>query len=164
MLLRHAKSAYPTGVRDHDRPLSDRGGRDAVAAGPVLRSRVDRLDLAIVSSAHRAQQTWTSVASAWPRPPHHTTDERIYEAWVDDLLLLLREVSDSVNTLALVGHNPGFEELAFSLASESSDRTARETMGKKFPTSGLATFSVTTSWARLVHGCADLTSFDVPRG
>ena len=137
--------------------------RDAGAAGPVVRSRVEALDLAIVSSARRAQDTWAAVASAWPRTPQHATDERIYEAWVDDLLLLLREVSDSVTSLALVGHNPGFEELAFSLASASSDPMAMETMGKKFPTSALATFSVSSGWGAVAHGCADLTSFDIPR-
>jgi phosphohistidine phosphatase len=163
-LLRHAKSAYPAGVADHDRPLAERGQRDAVAAGPVLRTRISTPDLVIVSTAKRARQTWAEVVKAWPAPPHLVTNERIYEAWADDLLLLVRDTDESVRNLVLVGHNPGFEELAFSLAAEDSDDTAMVSMSQKYPTCGLAVFEVEQPWAHLVHRGARLTSFEAPRG
>ena len=33
VLLRHAKSAWPSGVPDHDRPLAGKGRRNAQATG-----------------------------------------------------------------------------------------------------------------------------------
>ncbi len=40
VLLRHAKSAYPPGVADHERPLNDRGRRDAPEAGRWLDAHI----------------------------------------------------------------------------------------------------------------------------
>ena len=163
-LLRHAKSAYPAGVGDHTRPLAERGLRDAAAAGPVLRERLGTPDVVLVSSAVRAQQTWAAVARAWSHPPHQRTEDAIYEASTDDLLLLIRETEESVHSLLLVGHNPGFEELSFALASDDSDGDSITRMGEKFPTCGLAILDVPESWGHLVHHGARIRSFDVPRG
>ena len=163
-LLRHAKSAYPAGVRDHDRPLSDRGRRDATAAGAILHARLGTPDLVVVSGARRAQETWVGVAAAWTHPPHHVADERVYEASVEDLLLLIRGIADGVESLLMVGHNPGFEELAFALAAGDSDPVALELMEQKYPTCGLAVFAVPEPWQHVVHRGARLASFDVPRG
>jgi phosphohistidine phosphatase len=163
-LLRHAKSAYPDGVVDHLRPLSERGQRDAAAAGPMVRERMGSLDLAIVSTATRAQQTWSSVATAWDRPPRHDDEGKIYEAWMDDLLLLIRDVDSSVSSLLLVGHNPGFEDLAFALAGTESDSGSLTAMRAKYPTCALAVFDIESEWEHLVHSGGRLTSFDVPRG
>ena len=163
-LLRHAKSAYPDGVVDHLRPLSQRGERDASAAGPMVRSRLDSLQLAIVSTATRAQQTWSLVATAWDQPPRHEDESKIYEAYADDLLLLIRDVESSVNSLLLVGHNPGFEDLAFALVGKGSHSGSLAAMSAKYPTCALAVFDIEGEWEHLVHKGARLTSFDVPRG
>lgn len=163
-LLRHAKSAYPPGVADHDRPLSDRGRLDAPVAGRVLRERMGVPDLVLVSSAVRARQTWELVRSAFERPPHHTEEPRIYDASVDDLLLMVREVPDRVQSLVVIGHNPGLEEFAYVLSGETSDPAAVAAMSVKFPTSGLAVLTVDRPWGHLVPAVASLRSFDVPRG
>ena len=64
LLLRHAKSAWPDGVEDHDRPLSDRGRRDAPRMGAYIAAAGLRPDFALVSSARRTQETWALVAPA----------------------------------------------------------------------------------------------------
>ena len=163
-LLRHAKSAYPTGVPDVRRPLADRGSRDAEAAGRLLRERVGDPDLVLVSTATRAQATWEQVRAAYAHPPRHMNESRIYDASVDDLLLLLREVDDAVTRLVLVGHNPGLEELAFALSGDASEAPALAGMSEKFPTCGLAVLTLDRSWAHVVPGVAALRSFDVARG
>jgi len=163
-LMRHAKSAYPDGVKDHDRPLAERGQRDALAAGPIVRQRMGTPDLVVVSTAKRAQQTWTAASRAWTHPPQHINDERIYDATTDDLLLVLREIDSANSSVLVVGHNPGMEELAFGLTSEASNAAALATMSEKFPTCALAKLNVSTSWSHLIHHCAALLSFDVPRG
>lgn len=164
VLLRHGKSAYPPGVGDHARPLAERGTREAAVAGRLLRERVGVPDLVLVSSATRALQTWDQVKLAFDHPPHHVVEPRIYDASVDDLLLLLREVEDRDRTVVLIGHNPGFEQLAFTLSGDSSDGGAVSGMSIKFPTSALAVLTVERPWAHLVPESATLRSFDVARG
>lgn len=163
-LLRHAKSAYPEGVPDHARPLSERGERDAPVAGRLLRERIGAPDLVLVSTATRTQQTWSLVESAFPRPPHHADDARIYDASVDDLLLLLREVAARFRSVVVIGHNPGLEELAFTLSGDASAPDAVAAMSVKYPTCALAVLTVDRPWEHLVPGAASLRSFDVARG
>lgn len=62
VVLRHAKSAWPTGVADHERPLAPRGRRDAPAAGRALAESDCLPDLALCSTAVRARQTWELAA------------------------------------------------------------------------------------------------------
>ena len=52
LLLRHAKSAWPDGVEDHDRPLADRGRRDAPRMGASMAKAGLQPDFALVSSAY----------------------------------------------------------------------------------------------------------------
>jgi phosphohistidine phosphatase len=163
VLLRHAKSAYPEGVPDHRRPLAARGEREAPVAGALIAQRVGRPDLVVVSGATRTRQTWDLAASAWPSPPHTVVDERVYEASVDDLVLLLRELSGTWHCVVLVGHNPGVEDLAFTLSDDVGDPDALRRMSTKFPTSGIAVFDVDRPWEHLVAGRARLRSFDVAR-
>ncbi|MDH4353087.1 MAG: histidine phosphatase family protein [Actinomycetota bacterium] len=163
-LLRHAKSAYPPGVPDARRPLSDRGARDAPEAGRRLAERLGVPDLVLVSTATRTQQTWAAAQTAFPHPPHHRAEHLIYDASVDDLLLLIRSLDEAVGTAVLVGHNPGLEEAAFALSGDRSDPDAVRAMSQKFPTSALAVLSVELPWAHVVPGSARLESFEVARG
>jgi phosphohistidine phosphatase len=149
---------------DHLRPLSARGERDAPVAGRVLRDRVGTPDLVLVSTATRAQQTWTLARRAFEHPPRHRDVGRIYEASVDDLLLVLRELDEEPATLVMVGHNPGLEEFAFALAGAGSDAAAMAQMSHKYPTSGLAVLELARPWEHIVPDCGRLVSFDVPRG
>ncbi|PRC61864.1 hypothetical protein C6A85_06190, partial [Mycobacterium sp. ITM-2017-0098] len=54
---RHAKSDYPDGVSDHDRPLAERGVREAALAGEWITANVDPVDAVLCSSATRTRQT-----------------------------------------------------------------------------------------------------------
>jgi phosphohistidine phosphatase len=110
-LVRHAKSAYPEGVEDINRPLGDRGHRDAVQLGVELAKRCESPDLVLVSVATRAQQTWEH-ASAALKPRAVSVVDELYFAWPDDLLEITRRTDDNVATLFLVGHNDGFSAYA----------------------------------------------------
>ena len=57
VLMRHAKSDYPPGVADHDRPLAPRGIREAGLAGDWLRANTPAIDAVLCSTATRARQT-----------------------------------------------------------------------------------------------------------
>jgi phosphohistidine phosphatase len=91
-------------------------------------------------------------------------DPRLYAADVPDLLEAVHEVSPEVETLLLVGHNPGLEELVLELAGDSLD-DALDEVRVKFPTSAIAVLAWHgTGWQGLAPGTALLTSVIVPRG
>ncbi|MFE1250144.1 SixA phosphatase family protein [Streptomyces sp. NPDC058735] len=164
VVLRHAKAAWPVDVADHERPLAPRGRRDAPAAGRALAEADCLPDLALCSTALRARRTWDLAAAQWGTPPPVRHDRRLYAAGPSGLLGVVRETPPEVETLLLIGHNPGLEDLVLALAGEGLDDTV-ERVRTKFPTSAVAVLSWHgTSWQALGPGTALLTSVTVPRG
>ncbi|MGC5566488.1 SixA phosphatase family protein [Streptomyces sp. FR-108] len=164
VVLRHAKSAWPDGVPDHERPLASRGRRDAPAAGRALADADCLPDLALCSTAVRARQTWELAAAQWGTPPPVRHEARLYAAGVPELLDAVREAPAEAETLLLVGHNPGLEELVLTLAGDGLD-TALDDVRTKFPTSAIAVLAWHgPGWASLGPGAALLTDMIVARG
>lgn len=162
VILRHAKSSWPVGVEDDLRPLSSRGRRDAPVAGRWIAANVGGVDLALVSPATRTQQTWQAASEAldvgsWRSEP------RMYLGSSVELLELVRETKNAHETLVLVGHNPGCEELAARLAS-SGDKSALFSMRLKYPTAGVAVLACPRLWSQWGDGCAELIDFHIARG
>lgn len=164
VVLRHAKSAWPEGVADHERPLGPRGRRDAPEAGRVLAASGLLPDLVLCSTAVRARHTWELASAQWDTPPPVRLDPELYGADVPELLAAVHGTPPEVATLLLVGHNPGLEELVLALAGDGLDDTLNE-VRVKFPTSAIAVLTWHgTSWRGLEPGTALLTSLMVPRG
>lgn len=163
IVLRHAKSAWPDDVADHERPLAPRGRRDAPAAGRWLDQAGLLPDLALCSTAVRARQTWDLAAAQWDAQPPVHHDPRVYGADVPDLLRALHDVPEQVATLLLIGHSPGVQDLVLALAGESRHDT-RDRVSEKFPTSAIAVLSWHGTWQSLAPGTALLTDLAVPRG
>ncbi|HEY5794144.1 MAG TPA: histidine phosphatase family protein [Bosea sp. (in: a-proteobacteria)] len=137
MLLRHAKSNRPEGVADRERPLATRGREAAPVMGRYLADELLLPDLVLISPARRTLETWELVAPMLPEKPGTHVEPRIYEARTERLLHVVQEVEAQVKTLLMVGHNPGFEDLATLLIGHG-DRYAAARMSQKFPTCGLA--------------------------
>ncbi|MER6346413.1 SixA phosphatase family protein [Streptomyces sp. NPDC001595] len=164
VVLRHAKSAWPPGVPDHERPLAPRGRRDAPAAGQALAVADCLPDLALCSTALRARQTWELVSGQWGTPPPVRHDPRLYAADAPELLAVVHETPPEVRILLVTGHNPGLEELILTLAGDGLDDTL-ERVRAKFPTSALAVLAWHgPDWRALRAGTALLTWVTVPRG
>ena len=122
ILIRHAKSDYPPGVRDHDRPLNARGMRDAPRIGAWLAARHDPASAGVtcvlVSSAKRAQLTWLLASSAMGATTSTWIDSeepRIYESDSRVLSTVIGELRESCDSAVLVGHNPGLDDLVADL-------------------------------------------------
>lgn len=164
VVLRHAKSAWPEGVADHERPLGPRGLRDAPEAGRHLAESGLLPDLVLCSTAERARHTWELASARWETPPPVRLDPDLYGADVPELLATVRETPPEVVTLLLVGHNPGLEELVLTLAGDGVEGALDE-IRLKFPTSAIAVLAWHgASWRDLAPGAALLTSMSVPRG
>ncbi|WP_406065772.1 histidine phosphatase family protein [Streptomyces sp. NBC_01077] len=174
-VLRHAKSAWPAGVADHDRPLGPRGLRDAPAAGRFLAGTGGLPDLVLCSPAQRARHTWELAAAELDTPVPTRHDPRLYGSDGPELLDVLHGVPDEVATLLLVGHNPGLEDLVLLLASGADAAAgadeaagavgdALDRVRTKFPTSAIAVLTWYGTWTNLRPGGALLTELAIPRG
>jgi phosphohistidine phosphatase len=86
--------------------------------GKLLRQREIGLDLVISSSAERARQTTQLVLMSAGLQVEVRYDDRIYEAGMRRLLTLISRLDNQANSVMLVGHNPGFEELLKTLTGE----------------------------------------------
>ena len=137
MLLRHAKSNWPAGMADRDRPLAARGREAAPLLGRYLAEELLLPDLVLISPARRTVETWELVAPMLPEKPATQHEPRIYEAPVTRLLEVVQEIEGPAATVLMFGHNPGFAELA-TLLTGHGDRYAAARMAQKYPTCGLA--------------------------
>jgi phosphohistidine phosphatase len=160
VLMRHAKSAYPDGVADHDRPLAPRGVREAGLAGDWLRANVPPFDAVLCSTATRTRETLARTGI--DAPVRYV--ERLYGATPGTVIQEINGVADGVSTLLVVGHEPTISSLALILADVgSADSAAAQRISEKFPTSGIAVLHVPGRWAALEPGGASLIDFHVPR-
>jgi phosphohistidine phosphatase len=162
-LLRHAKSSWDDpAVPDAERPLAPRGRKAVAALLQHLAALELSADLVLVSPARRARATWDGVAAGVGGPPTVREEPRIYEATLDDLLAIVRAVPDSVSSLLLVGHNPGFEQLATTLTGTGDD-SALASLRAGYPTGGFASLTFAESWNRVRTGGGHLIRFVRPR-
>lgn len=176
VLLRHAKSAWPDvpDLPDHERPLAQRGRRDAPEVGRWLRTADLIPDLVVCSTARRARETWQLVQSGLGAAPPVRFDDRVYETSAARLLALIRREPPTVRTLLVVGHDPAVSGLALTLAEEAPDERPAggpgtapadplDRMRIKFPTAALAVLACAGSWDALGPGSAWPTCFRTPR-
>jgi phosphohistidine phosphatase len=160
VLLRHAKSAYPDGVADHDRPLASRGKREAGSAGEWLRANLPAIDAVLCSTATRTRQTLARTGIDAPV----RYDDRLYDASPGMVIEQINGVADDVSVLLVVGHEPTMTQLALGLANPSTvNADAAERISAKFPTSAMAVLRLNGSWTDLELGSVQLADFHVPR-
>jgi len=160
VLLRHAKSAYPDGVADHDRPLAPRGKREAGLAGDWLRANLPAFDAVLCSTATRTRQT---LACTGIDAPVRYVD-RLYDASPGMVIEQINGAADDVSVLLVVGHEPTMSQLALGLANPLTvNADAAERISAKFPTSAMAVLQLNGSWTDLELGSVQLADFYVPR-
>lgn len=160
VLMRHAKSDYPDGVADHDRPLAPRGIREAALAGDWLRGTLPAIDAVLCSTATRTRQTLDHTGIDAP------VDylERLYGATPAAMIDEINQIKEAVRTLLVVGHEPTMSQVSLGLAAHpASDPEAIGDLGRKFPTSGIAVLRVPGDWSILTTDGAELVTFHVPR-
>lgn len=164
MCLRHAKSSWDDpALDDFDRPLAPRGLRAAPLMGAEIARRGWTPDAALVSPAARAAETWDNAAAEFEGRVETVFERRIYMAMSDTLLDIARSAPAAAENVIMIGHNPGMEDFAASLAGPGSDKAALARMLEKFPTAALARFSFAGAWTALAPGMARLTHFIRPR-
>ncbi|MEU1352191.1 SixA phosphatase family protein [Streptomyces sp. NPDC005775] len=161
VLLRHAKAEWSQDS-DHERPLAERGRKDAPVAGRKLADSGIVFDLALCSTAVRTRETWKLAVHEMPERPRTVYEERLYEASLGELIALINETPDEVRDLLVIGHNPGMHAVADALSGAAEgDALARMTNGG-FPTAAFAVVELPGAWKSVEHGVGKLTEYWTP--
>ncbi len=156
-LVRHAKSSWNhPGLADFKRPLNKRGERDAPRMGSRLAAQHIRPQIIVSSPAVRALTTAEVVASALGfLPAEIITDDRIFHAYSDQLLDVIRDFDASLHHVMLVGHNPGLTDLVEQLAQAGI---------LNIPTCGIVLLGFSVDrWQDVSDGAGEMLLFDYPK-
>lgn len=173
ILFRHAKSDWPPGVADRDRPLGPRGRLAAGAMADWLLERALVPERVLCSAALRTRQTlalaldrWAGDEAAHPAPEALYRPD-LYLASPERMLQVLAEEGGDAERVMMVGHNPGIHLLAAGLARPGSD-PARQELEQRFPTAAMAVLAFDLAeWSdastRTMAGRGDLVAYQLPR-
>ena len=137
IVFRHAKAAREPGIADHDRPLAERGRRNAREMGAWLAAEGFAPDLALISDSKRTRQTFNLARTAFPARMRIFSDPQLYHASEAKLLAAVREIPSGASRVLLCGHNPGLHDFVTGLVG-SADRPALDLFRTGFPTAALA--------------------------
>lgn len=158
-LVRHAKSSWDDpDVRDLDRPLNERGKKDAPRMGKRLKERNVFPDVMITSPAARALATCREIARVLDFPEDKIRiDKRLYHAGSDQIMTVINEIKDlrdSEEVAMIFGHNPGLSDFASIFLQDDIE----------MPTCGVVAIQVRTdSWKDARPGAGKLVFFDFPK-
>ena len=120
LLMRHAKSSWKRKkLRDHDRPLSKRGKRDAPLMGEFLLTQCLVPDLILSSTAKRARKTAEKVGAACGLETPPTLADDLYPGDEDIFWQVIAGLDDKFERVMIVGHNPALEEFLALLLGRS---------------------------------------------
>jgi phosphohistidine phosphatase len=155
-LVRHAKSSRDDpSLPDRERPLNDRGRRDAPRMGKRLKKRHAKPDLLVSSPARRALKTARLVADeiGYERKGI-VVDDRLYASSAADLLAVVRALEKRLDRVMLFGHNPELADFAHRLSSRIAD----------MPTCAVAEFRYDTkAWSDVGQTAPVKASLDTPK-
>jgi phosphohistidine phosphatase len=157
LIIRHAKSSWDNITQqDFDRPLNDRGNRDAPVMAKRLLKRDINIDAFVSSPANRALSTATYFAEAYEKKQKHILQvEILYHAEVNTFYKVVNSLDDDLKTVAIFSHNPGITEFVNSLTTSRIDN---------MPTCGI--FAVKTdikNWKDFATATKEFWFFDYPK-
>jgi phosphohistidine phosphatase len=161
-VLRHAKSSWDNAyLDDFDRPLAPRGRRAAKAMAAHVAAIDPPPALVLCSPARRARDTLEPLTERLPSSTDVRFEEDLYGAPAPLLLNRLRQVPEPTDSVLLIGHNPGLEDLVRDLGGQGDPALVARVQAK-FPTAALAELAFDRPWRNLAAGTATLVAFVVP--
>jgi len=155
-IVRHAKSDWShEGLSDFERPLNERGLRNAPFIADKIAEAGHTIDFILTSPANRAITTAGFFKRRLGlRDNQWDTERKIYEADVQRLLSIVNKLDDTHSSVILFGHNPGLSSLVHELTGE----------WVVMPTCGIAEVEIPfNAWSMVSPGTCNLISFDFPK-
>jgi phosphohistidine phosphatase len=157
VLVRHAKSSWEeAGMDDFDRPLNERGKKDAPEMGERLKEKNLKIDLLVSSPAKRALKTAKYFAEELNIDKEDILKiDKLYEASVAAFLETVTSLDNKHTSVIIFSHNPGITQFANSLSIVKVD---------DMPTCGVfAVQSESESWSQFVNSDKRFLFFDYPK-
>ena len=163
-VLRRAKSSWAeAGMDDFDRPLNERGRNAARRIGEELAARKLRFDLVLASKAVRVRETVAEVSKAYDFGSDVRYVEGLYDASEELLMAVVRAIPEKDESVLLVGHNPGLQQLLATL-TRADPNGYRERVATKFPTAALAVIELSVDqWEQVIASCGEIVDLILPR-
>lgn len=158
-IIRHAKSSWEDpDLDDEDRPLNDRGKRDAPRMGKRLKEKEITPDVMISSPAKRAFSTARRIGEVLGyKKKNIVKEKKLYHASDDDMLKVVQGISDKHNIVIIFGHNPGLTDFANSLRDDEHEI-------HNIPTCGIISFRFNIkSWKDMTWGIGSMLFYDFPK-
>lgn len=158
LLIRHAKSDWDDpSMKDIDRPLNDRGKKDAPIMAQRLLDKKIKIDAFISSPAKRARKTAEAFVKEYKKDKGDIIfDDKLYLAEPETFLEVIRQADNDFDTIAIFSHNPGITDFANSMNEEV--RT------DNIPTCGVFAIRVDTKkWKHIEEAKKEFWFFDYPK-
>lgn len=157
LLIRHAKSSWDQpGLPDFDRPLNERGKKDAPEMAKRVKEKGIELDHLISSPAKRARKTARYFAEAFGfKKEDVMLIDQLYAAAQSEFLKAVSDINDKYQTVALFSHNPGITDFASSLTNVRVD---------DMPTCAVFALQIETdNWRDFMSAEKKFLFFDYPK-
>ncbi len=157
LLVRHAKSSWDNAsLKDFDRPLNDRGKKNAPEMASRLVKKKIAIDLFVSSPAKRAKSTAILFAREFKRKEEDIVfEESLYHADSEVFLNVISNLSDKHKSVAIFSHNPGITDFANSITDSRIDN---------IPTCGVFAIGVDAdNWSDFARAEKHLAFFDYPK-
>ena len=163
-IVRHAKSSWgDASLHDIDRPLNERGKRQAQRLGSWLEEKAIEPELIICSAAKRARQTLKKMSLNWQADPELIVEDRLYLASPGTIISLLAEHGRARSHIMIIGHNPGLHMLAHGLASKG-DEDDLALLREKYPTGTFCSInSKADKWKKIGKSSGKLIYLATPK-
>jgi len=157
ILVRHAKSSWKDStLEDHERPLNNRGKREAPFMAKKFREKKMDVDLIVSSTAERAMDTAKEFAKKLDYKKEKIVgDSALYLVEADELLAYVKKLDDDYKSIMLFGHNPGFTWFANYLTNGKIENV---------PTCGIVAIDFDTKvWNEIAEGTGIVRFFEYPK-
>jgi phosphohistidine phosphatase len=157
LLIRHAKSDWnDASLNDFDRPLNERGKKNAPEMAQRLRSKKIKIDAFISSPAKRAKKTAALFANEFDiKKDDIIFKDELYGAGERVFFELIKKIDDKFKSVAIFSHNPGLTDFANALTLTKIDN---------IPTCSIFAVKIDIdSWAEFEKAEKTFWFFDCPK-
>jgi len=121
-IIRHAKSEASTNeINDHDRRLTNKGIERANNLNSWLKNKNPNIEVLFTSSSIRTLQTADIICNGIISPIKKIVDKKLYAASEENLIDYISFLDENLTTIGIVGHQPGLQELAFTLVGSYAE-------------------------------------------
>lgn len=157
LIIRHAKSSWDIGtLNDFERPLNERGKRDATVMAKKLKDRNILIDAFVASPAKRAKKTAEFFIEEYGRNKEDIIFvSKLYHAPAEIFFEVAENLLEHFNTVAIFSHNPGITEFVNMLTED--------VRLDNMPTCGIFTIKYRSNWKNIRKAKKEFVFFDYPK-